>query len=252
MTNRNPFMTTDNQQKAFSLLHPAVQAAVARLGWRSLRPVQVRTIVAFFNSSSDIVVAAPTASGKTEAAFLPILSDIVKNPEASDQALAISPLKALINDQYGRLCNLAEHLNLPVHRWHGDVPASEKNRVIKNPGGLMIITPESLEARLMRHSDEVPNVFGKLKYVVLDELHAYLREERGAHLASLLSRLQDMIGHRPRRIALSATMGDLRAAKTFLCPDDPETVVLIEEKGHDREIQAMIRSFIQPIYERQT
>jgi ATP-dependent Lhr-like helicase len=239
-------MPTSDQESAFSLLHPSVQAAVFRLGWKRLHPIQARAFRVFFGSTADIVVAAPTASGKTEALGLPIISNIVENPKASVQDLMISPLRALINDQFRRLSELGHHVGVPVHRWHSDVGGSAKNRVLDEPRGIMIITPESLEARIMKHPEQVQKLFGELDYIVIDELHSFIGEERGAHLQSLLSRLQDIIGRRPRRAALSATMGDLNSAKRFLNQDAPESVVVIEQRGHDREVRVFVRAFIQP------
>src|SRR5919108_4735204 len=145
---------------------------------------------------------------------------------------------------------MTQPLDVPVWRWHSDVPDSAKRRLLSDPRGILIITPESVEARLMKHPEQAQKLFGGLDYVVIDELHVFIGEERGAHLASLLSRLQDVVGRRPRRLALSATMGDLRAAQSFLNQDDPESVVVIEEAGHDRELRAMIRTFIRPVCER--
>jgi len=249
-------MNTPNQPEpepepdAFSLLQPAVQDRVFQLGWKELRQVQVRAIRAFTSSPADLVIVAQTASGKTEAAALPVISSVLANPKPSLQVLIVSPLRALINDQFDRLTKLTKTLDVPVWRWHSDVPGSAKNQLLKNPRGMLTITPESLEARLMKHPDQIQKLFGELDYIVIDELHVFLGEERGAHLASLLSRLQDAIGRRPRRLALSATMGDLQAAKSFLNPDNPESVVVIEEKGHDREIRAMIRTLIWPAHVR--
>jgi ATP-dependent Lhr-like helicase len=242
-------MPTSDQQRAFEMLHRSVQKAVARLGWRQLYPVQVRTILAFFASVADLIVAAPTAGGKTAAAFLPILSALLSNPKLSVQVLAIDPLRALINDQHDRLIELARFLGIPIHRWHGDVSGSAKNYLLKNPGGIVLMTPESLEGQFMLHPENIKKLFFHVDHVVIDELHAFRSEERGAHLASLLSRFEDAIGRRPRRLALSATMGDLEAAKTFLNLDNPDSVVVIEQAGHDREIRAMLRAYLRPLYE---
>ena len=84
-----------------------------------------------------------TMAEKTEAAFLPICSCLAADPPPGPgvPVLCVAPLKALINDQYQRLADLCERLDIPVHRWHGDVPASRKSAVLKKPGGILLITP---------------------------------------------------------------------------------------------------------------
>jgi ATP-dependent Lhr-like helicase len=142
----------------------------------------------------DVVIAAPTAGGKTEAAFLPLASRLIEaGPRPGFGLLYISPLKALINDQFTRLEPLFETLDLPVQRWHGDVDAGSKAKARKNPRGLVLITPESLEALFVLRGREIPHLFGALQAVVIDELHSFIGSERGAQLSSLLGRLECVI-----------------------------------------------------------
>src|SRR6476619_5535360 len=130
-------------ENCLQLLGPEVSRVIHQLGWTSFRPIQLSVIPAFFASKDDMVVIAPTASGKTEAVFLPAFSELLSERKTSIQILAISPLRALINDQFTRLQSLANELEIPVHRWHGDVDQKEKARVNKDPRGLLITTPES-------------------------------------------------------------------------------------------------------------
>ena len=130
--------------EAFQRLHPRIQEAIYDMGWQSLRQLQTDSIQAVLDGRSDLILAAATASGKTEAAFLPILSQMVNEPQPSVQAMYVSPLKALINDQFNRLQTLCEKADIPVHRWHGDVGAGEKRRLRESPSGVLLITPESL------------------------------------------------------------------------------------------------------------
>ena len=126
------------QTEAFELLHPKVQQVVLDLGWSSLYPVQEETLRQFAEHGSDLVVAAPTSGGKTEAVFLPVLSDLAARPPSkvtSVRMLCISPLKALINDQFARLNKLCKPLGIAVHRWHGDVDADAKRRLRERPSG---------------------------------------------------------------------------------------------------------------------
>src|SRR5690554_8139444 len=115
-----------NTTTAFEKLHISIKNAVWDLQWQKLRNIQTETIDHVYNHQGDILIAASTASGKTEAAFLPILSHIASEPGPGIQAIYVGPLKALINDQFRRLEDLCEHANIPVHRWHGDVSATAK------------------------------------------------------------------------------------------------------------------------------
>lgn len=159
---------------AFDRLHVRVRRWIWQQGWDELHDVQERTIHAVLDTDADLVVAASTAGGKTEAAFLPICSQLVGAPTSGVQVLYVSPLKALINDQHGRLEQLCEDLEIPVHRWHGDVDGSKKKRVLKDPRGILLITPESLEAFFVLRGPEVRTIFGGLEFVVIDELHAFM------------------------------------------------------------------------------
>ena len=124
----------------FARLAPFVQEFVYRQGWKEIRLLQAQTIDAIFDSDDDILVTTGTASGKTEAAFLPILSLVAEEPTGSVRALYIGPLKALINDQFRRLELLCQAGDIPIHRWHGDVGSSQKSDLIEHPGGVLQIT----------------------------------------------------------------------------------------------------------------
>lgn len=213
--------------------------------WEELRPLQVETIKATFDTESDIILAAATASGKTEAAFLPILSLLAAQASESVGALYISPLKALINDQFGRLeqlCGLAE---IPVHRWHGDVSATAKKKLLDQPRGVLLITPESLESQFINRGKFIPRLFGDLRFVVIDELHSFLDNVRGVHLLSLLARLQVAAKVNPRRFGLSATIGDFGPAKEFLSPERPQSVAILQDKGGGKELRISLRAFLE-------
>ena len=156
------------------------------------------------------------------------------------KVLYVSPLKALINDQYRRLDALCEHLDLPVHRWHGDVAGSRKARFLTNPDGLLLITPESLEALMVIHGPRIGRLFGGLRYVVIDELHSFIGMERGAQLQSLLHRTELAIRRHVPRIGLSATLGDMAAAAAFLRPAGGEvTVIVAADDGQEVRLQLL-------------
>ncbi len=200
----------------FSRYAPFIQDFIYRNGWENLRAIQVAAGDAIFNTEENVLLSASTASGKTEAAFFPILTQFWEDPPASVGAIYIGPLKALINDQFLRLNDLCEEAGIPVWHWHGDVPQSHKNKMMKHPSGILQITPESLEAMMMHRHGDIPRLFGDLRYVVIDEVHSLMRGDRGGQTLCLVERLARMAGVNPRRIGLSATIGDPEMTGRFL------------------------------------
>lgn len=200
----------------FSRYAPFIQDYIYSRGWETLRPLQTAAAQVIFDTDDNLLLSASTASGKTEAAFFPILTDLAENPADSIACLYIAPLKALINDQYDRLKDICEGSDVPVWRYHGDVSASQKRKMFKRPQGVLQITPESLESLMINKHADIPRLFGDLRYVVIDELHSFLRSDRGGQTFCLLERLNRLAGVKPRRIGLSATIGDPGAAGQFL------------------------------------
>lgn len=236
---------------AFDLLADPVRRWVGDQGWTRLRDVQERAIPAVL-AGGDVVVSARTAAGKTEAAFLPLMSRLATGGSASGFAvLYVSPLKALINDQAGRLEALAEACGQPLHRWHGDVSADAKRRARERPAGVVLITPESLEAILLRQGGRAGPLFAGLTAVVVDELHAFIGSERGVHLQSLLTRIE-AVGGRDRidRIGLSATLGDMRLAAEALRPGGGDAVRLVEGRDEGNGIRMQVRGYVRPTRDR--
>ncbi len=227
---------------SYDLLHRGVQRWVRDQGWTELRQVQDRAIRAILSGDSDVLIAAATAAGKTEAAFLPLLGRAADRDAGGIAILYIAPLKALINDQARRLGGLCDDLGLPLVRWHGDAPQGPKERARRNPRGMILITPESIEAMLIRRPTDARRMFATLEAIVIDELHAFLRGPRGLHLAGLLRRIE-ALGTRPRRIGLSATIGDPKIAAAWLRPDAPEAVTLIEAEGGQPELRLQVRGY---------
>lgn len=178
------------QSSSFELLHPLIQEWIWQSGWTELRDAQERAIPPIIAGNTDVIVSAATAAGKTEAAFLPILSRLLAPDAAGHSAMCVSPLKALINDQWDRLTQLCETLEIPVVPWHGDVAASRKQAFAKKRSGCVLITPESLEALFYNRGSGIVGLFERLDYVVVDELHAFMGTERGMQLQSLLDRLE--------------------------------------------------------------
>jgi ATP-dependent Lhr-like helicase len=219
-------------------------------GWDRLRDIQERAAELISAGRRDVIIASATAGGKTEAALLPICSVLARSQErgsgAGIAALSVSPLKALINDQYDRIVGLADPLGLPVHRWHGDAPASGKARVLRAPSGLLLITPESLEALFVRHGDRVRRIFGGLRYVLVDELHSFIGTERGAQLQALMHRVEEAAGRRVPRVALSATLGDFAGAADYLRPGGGAQVAVIASTEPGGEIRLQVRGYLDP------
>ncbi len=200
----------------FNRYAPFIQDTIYEHGWQSLRGVQVAAGEAIFGTDQNVLLSASTASGKTEAAFYPILTLMAEDPPASVGALYIAPLKALINDQFDRLNEVCAQGDIPVWHWHGDVSQSHKRKLMKHPSGILQITPESLEAMFLHRHAAIPALFGDLRFIVIDELHALMRGDRGGQTLCLIERLSRMAGVNPRRIGLSATIGDPKQAAQFL------------------------------------
>lgn len=231
---------------AFDKLARPVKKWVRSKGWSELRQIQADAVHAVSDGEADIIISASTAGGKTEAAFLPLISQTLNEPAGVSgfDLLYIGPLKALITDQAMRLKDICLEAELPVYPWHGDVSASVKNRAIKEPKGVLLITPESLEAMFIRRGQEIPRLFGATRAVVIDELHSVLDSERGVQMRSLLTRLEIAVKRPIRRVGLSATLGDMPMASAYLRPDNAEAVKLIEAKGGEAELLLQLRGYV--------
>ena len=200
----------------FNRLAPFIQDFIYQNKWEELRGIQVAACEAIFGRGDNLLLSSGTASGKTEAAFLPVLTELYNNPSKSVGVMYISPLKALINDQFKRLELLLLDSNIPVCKWHGDASQTKKNELMKNPKGLIQITPESLESLITNKRGACIQMFSDLRFVIIDEVHQFMRDARGIQLLCVLERLQKLAGVIPRRIGLSATLGDVSMAQTWL------------------------------------
>lgn len=207
-------MTGLPEQGAFDHLAPPLQRWLWEQGWSGLRAAQAEALVPILDGRQDVIVAAATASGKTEAAFLPLLTRLWQGG-GQGVVLYVAPMKALINDQNERLSLICERLDIPVFPWHGDIGEAPRKRFVAAPRGVVLITPESLESLLFRKGAELQHLFGKLEAVVVDELHAFIGNERGRQLQSLLHRLEAALARRVQRVGLSATLGDMGLAADF-------------------------------------
>jgi len=228
----------------FHRLHEKVQRWIWQQKWEQLREIQELAIAPILSGDTDVIISAATAGGKTEAAFLPIFSKIMEEPGQGVRVLYISPLKALINDQYRRLSDLGEMLDVAIHPWHGDIDAGRKQKVLKNPSGVVLITPESLEALFVRRGSELAATFHALCYIVIDELHSFIGFERGCQLHSLMHRVELVVRRTIPRIGLSATLGDMSLAADFLRPGRANAVEIINPPSNDgRELKIQVRGY---------
>lgn len=219
---------------AYELLAEPIRKYIRDKGWSQLRPIQAVAIDKILNTENNYIISARTASGKTEAAFLPILTKVDFREEGV-QILYISPLIALINDQFKRIDELCVHLDIPVTKWHGEASKSAKNKLIKNPNGILLITPESIEAMFCNRPYEIPLLFSNLKFVVIDEIHSFLGTNRGIQLNSLLYRIQLSCKNKIRVISLSATIGEYDEIKKI--GGNPEhTKVLLDTTPRENQI----------------
>jgi ATP-dependent Lhr-like helicase len=224
---------------SFDLLSEPIRKFIRDKGWEQLRPIQTAAIAKILSSDDHFILASRTASGKTEAAFLPILSKVDFN-ENGVQVLYISPLIALINDQFFRIEELCKNLDVTVTKWHGEASKTHKERLIKQPTGIILITPESLEAMFVNKPYNVKHLFSNLKYVVIDEIHSFFGTDRGVQLKSILSRLKKVNSKSFNIVGLSATIGDYDEAKKFT-GDEFKTKILLDRTA--KEINVLFRYF---------
>ncbi len=245
----------------FERLAPPLQRALWELGWKGLRESQVQALPLILDTRDDVVISAATAAGKTEAAFLPLLtrlgqgasvavdgaeSDTDSTGSPKGVILYVAPVKALINDQVERLHQFCQRMDIPVYPWHGDVGPTLRKRFFAEPRGVVLITPESLEALLFRRGADLRQIFAGLQAVVVDELHAFIGNVRGRQLQSLLHRLEAQLGHRVQRIGLSATLGDMGLAAEFLRPGHGDAVHIVATSGEKRNLQLAVKAILQP------
>ena len=208
-----------NAEKIFERFPDYIREYIYAHSWESLRDVQTEAANCIFNTDQNLLLTSSTASGKTEAAFFPVLSLLSEAPPYSVGVLYIAPLKSLINDQFERMQEILDMSGVEVTHWHGDVSASHKKKLLSKPRGILQITPESLEAMLINRSNDIPRLFGDLRFVIIDEIHTLTGTDRGNQIICQLSRIARLIGYHPRRIGLSATIGDPSLAANWLAAD---------------------------------
>lgn len=193
---------------AFERLHPALQHHIVNsLGWSELREVQSLSIEAFL-SGANLVILAPTAGGKTESAFFPVISQMLTAGWDGLSVLYVSPIRALLNNQEPRLQRYFSLVGRRAACWHGDTNQRERKRILADPPDCLLTTPESLEAMLVSTKIDHRRFFENIRCVVIDELHAFAGDDRGWHLLSVFARIGKLAGRDLQRIGLSATVGN--------------------------------------------
>jgi ATP-dependent Lhr-like helicase len=233
----------------YQRLDKRVQRWLFNQGWPDLREIQKRAIAPILAGDRDVLISASTAAGKTEAFFLPACSAIAEEGSGFG-ILYISPLKALINDQYRRLESLSELLDMQVTPWHGDSLQSQKKKARNKPSGILLITPESLESLLVRDAGWVKQSFTSLKYIVIDEFHAFIGTERGQQLLSILTRLEHLTGRISDpipRVALSATLGELEKVPLSLRPNKSLPCETITSDQQKSTIKVQVKGYLEPV-----
>lgn len=219
----------------FELLSEPIRKYIRDKRWEYLRPIQAAAIKKILSSEENVILASRTASGKTEAAFLPILSK-VDFREPGVKVIYISPLIALINDQFQRIEDLCSYLDVRVTKWHGEASRGLKDQLIKNPSGVLLITPESLEAMLANAPQNARKLFGSVRYIVIDEIHSFLGADRGIQLKSIISRLRPFNAGHALIVGLSATIGDYAQAKS-MTGDEANTKVLLDKSAKETDVR---------------
>lgn len=239
------------QGGAFELFSPQLQQWIYRRGWTSLNQLQEEAAAPILEHKNDVVLSAATASGKTEAAFLPAVTYVQRHPAPGLRILYVSPLKALINDQYQRLEFMCQDTGIAVTPWHGDISESRKKKLAADPQGIVLITPESLESIMMNRHSLLRSSSAHLDYIIIDEFHAFMGTQRGCQLISQLHRLDNIAGRHIVRIALSATFSNITSIKDYLRPNCPEMgCVTVAPAGmHQDILSVQLRGYVQPMSE---
>lgn len=218
---------------AFDRLHPALQHHIVNsLGWRGLRPIQEQAIAPVLEGAHALIVG-PTAGGKTEAAFFPVLSRVLEERWPPLSVLYLCPLRALLNNLQPRLWHYATLVGRRVAMWHGDVGDGERRRILADPPDVLLTTPESLELMLISPRVEHEALFAGVRVVVVDEVHAFAADDRGWHLLAVLERVGRISDREPQRLGLSATIGNPEAVLTWLAGAGSTPRVVVAPGGGD-------------------
>lgn len=220
------------------LLERLVAEKFAREGFQQLTTIQKKALPVISRRINCLLVA-PTGSGKTEAAVMPVFTMLAQNParQGSIRAMYITPLRALNNDVLRRVIHYAQSGGLRVEIRHGDTAIKARKKIVEDPPDILITTPESLAVVLT--SEKILAALKGLEFVIIDEVHELVPSERGAHLSISLERLQAASEKHVTRIGLSATVGNLKEAARFVSGTDRRYAVLTDgsSRGYDIDVR---------------
>lgn len=229
---------------AFDRLSPALQYQIVNtLGFTGLRPVQEHATAALLDGKNAIVLA-PTAGGKTEAAFFPALSLIDSEDWKPVSVIYLSPIRALLNNQEHRVAKYAGMLGRRAFKWHGDVTPTQRKKFLRDPADILLTTPESVEAMLMSSKFPARQIFDGLRMVIIDEIHAFAGDDRGAHLVSLIERLSRFCQKDVQRVGLSATVGNPEEILRWVQGSSQRAGMIVNPGGAKKQAEISI-DFVQ-------
>ena len=224
----------------FDRLHSALQHHIVNsLGWRELRPFQEAVIPQILDGK-HLIVLAPTAGGKTEAAFFPVMSRMLSESWNGLSVLYICPIKALLNNLDVRLQRFCTLVGRRSALWHGDIKSSARKHILRHAPDCLLTTPESLEVMLVSPNVDARSLFSNLQVVIVDEIHAFAGDDRGWHLLAVLERISRLAGRELQRIGLSATVGNPETLVDWLAGScvGPRSVSLPQGTGSgDADVQ---------------
>jgi ATP-dependent Lhr-like helicase len=212
---------------------------VNSLGWTSLRPLQEQSIQAILGKAHCLLIA-PTAGGKTEAAIFPLLSQLLTEESDGFTILYICPLRALLNNLYERVDAYCSMVGLRAGLWHGDVTAHHRRKLLNHPPHFLLTTPESLEAMLISQNGAARECLKNVRTIVVDEIHAFARDDRGTHMLAVMERIQSLTGHSLHRIGLSATVGNPEELLEWLVNDSPGELQVVRSEGDKPQVDVQL------------
>jgi len=222
-------------------LHPRLQDHVKNQKWNDLTEIQKQAFDPIYTGKSCII-EAPTSGGKTEAVLFPLLTRISTARSDGFKILYIAPLKALLNDLALRVVPYAKMCYKEAFKWHGDVEQSDKIQQMLFPSDILLTTPESIEAIMLRRSNW-KNVFASLETIVIDEAHYFALTDRGSHLIALLERIVTGIGRQPQRIAVTATIGNPEQLLQWLMSNRQGGLAIRVQSGEQKERDFKIKHY---------
>ena len=228
---------SETQSSVFELLAKPVQKALSEFGFSEPTAPQVNAIPPILNGK-NVLLVAPTGSGKTEAVLLPVFSNFLEQDDKKGIAIIyVTPLRALNRDMVRRLSSWAERLGILVEVRHGDTEMKIRRRQALRPPNMLVTTPETLQAilpgsRMQQHLSHV-------RYVIIDEVHQLAEDKRGAQLTIALERLFEFTGKEFQRIGLSATVGNPKEIAQFIAGAD-RSIKIVEvplPKGYHYDVE---------------